>query len=73
LSYLASEGAIDRDSRFADWALALPERYAQAPDTGAVVPSYFLGESGVLLTALRARPEGAWLDRLETGATALPA
>jgi hypothetical protein len=65
LSYLAQEGAIDRDSRFADWSLRLPERYAATPDTGSVVPSYLLGESGVLLTALRARPERAWLDRLE--------
>jgi hypothetical protein len=64
LSYLANEGAIEHDSRFAEWALALPQRYAEAPDTGSVVPSYLLGESGVLLTALRARPERAWLDRL---------
>jgi hypothetical protein len=65
LSYLASEGAIDQESCFTDWALQLPERYAAAPDTGSVVPSYLLGESGVLLTALRARVERAWLDRLE--------
>jgi hypothetical protein len=65
LSYLANEGAIDRDSRFAEWAVQLPQRYAAAPDTGSVVPSYLLGESGVLLTALRARCDAAWLDRLE--------
>jgi hypothetical protein len=66
LSYLANEAAIDRDPRFVDWALQLPERYAVAPDTGTVVPSYLLGESGVLLTALRARAERTWLDRLES-------
>lgn len=65
LSYLASQGAIERDPRYVDWALRLPELYGAKPDTGSVVPSYLLGESGVLLTALRARVEPAWLDRLE--------
>jgi hypothetical protein len=65
LAHLASEGAIEPDSRFAEWAAQLPQRYAAAPDTGSVVPSYLLGESGVLLIALRARRERAWLDRLE--------
>jgi hypothetical protein len=65
LAYLAREGAIELDPRFSEWAARLPQRYAAAPDTGSVVPSYFLGESGVLLNALRARRERAWLDRLE--------
>jgi hypothetical protein len=64
LGRLADEGAIPRDGRFRVWALALPARYLGAPDTGTVVPSYFLGEAGVLLTALRAEPRSAWKNRL---------
>jgi lanthionine synthetase-like protein len=64
LSYLAREGAAPTDERYARWALALPEAYRAAPDTSQVVPSYFLGESGVLLNALRTRYDAALADRL---------
>jgi lantibiotic modifying enzyme len=64
LAYLASEAAVEDDARIAEWTLTLPQRYLAAPDTGSVVPSYFLGESGVLLTALRARSRPEWYDRL---------
>jgi hypothetical protein len=64
LAYLAREGAIAADPRWVDAALALPDAYRAAPDTSSVVPSYFLGEAGILLTALRARPSAALADRL---------
>jgi hypothetical protein len=53
LSHLARVGEIAGEPRLAGWAAALPERYFALPDKGAVVPSYFLGVSGVLLVALR--------------------
>ena len=64
LEHLAREGAVELDPRLAGWAAELPERYLAAPDTGAVVPSYFLGESGVLLAALRFTRRREWADRL---------
>jgi lanthionine synthetase-like protein len=64
LSYLARGGAVDADPAVARWALELPARYRAAPDTGEVVPSFFLGESGVLLTAARTEARKDWLDRL---------
>jgi hypothetical protein len=67
LSYLASQEAIAEDDRFVEWALALPDRYLATPDTGSVVPSYFLGEAGVLLLALRAQRRSEWEDRLFAG------
>lgn len=71
LSWLARQGAIAEEERVAAWSLALPERYAASPDTGSVVPSYFLGEAGVLTVALRAvalagstERRAEWQDRL---------
>ena len=64
LSHLASVGAIEADERIGAWARELPARYRAAPDTGSRVPSYLLGETGVLLTALRARPRAEWFDDL---------
>jgi hypothetical protein len=64
LDWLARQGAIAADARLRAWMLALPERYAAAPDTGSVVPSYFLGESGVLTVALRAERRKEWEERL---------
>jgi hypothetical protein len=64
LSALASQGVIADDARLTGWACALPELYASAPDTPSVVPSYFIGEAGVLLVAARAEPRVEWLDRL---------
>jgi Lanthionine synthetase C-like protein len=64
LSHLASVGAIEADERIGAWAGELPARYRAAPDTGSRVPSYLLGETGVLLTALRARPCAEWFDDL---------
>ena len=64
LSYLARAGVIDANPAIASWALELPARYRGAPDTGQVVPSFLLGESGVLLTAARTEPRKDWLDGL---------
>jgi hypothetical protein len=64
LSYLAREGAIASDARYTDWALALPDKYRDAPDTLQIVPSYFIGETGVLLVALRARYSSELAERL---------
>ncbi|HYO97960.1 MAG TPA: LanC-like protein [Polyangiaceae bacterium] len=64
LSALANQGVIADDARISEWACALPDLYASAPDTPSVVPSYFIGEAGVLLVAARAERRAAWLDRL---------
>ena len=65
LSHLASVGAIEADDRIGAWACELPARYRAAPDTGSRVPSYLLGEAGVLSrAALRARPRAEWFDDL---------
>lgn len=64
LSWLAQQGATAPDARVRAWSLELPERYAAAPDTSSLVPSYFLGESGVLSVALRAERRELWAERL---------
>jgi hypothetical protein len=64
LSHLVREGAIAEDDRLSTWAAALPAHYEASPDTGSTVPSYFLGEAGVLLLALRAQRRADWSDRL---------
>jgi hypothetical protein len=64
LSWLAEQGAMAVDERVRAWSLVLPERYAASPDTGSVVPSYFLGEAGVLTVALRAERRAEWQERL---------
>jgi len=38
--------------------------YARTPDTGQCVPSFFLGESGLLVASFLARPERAPAERL---------
>jgi hypothetical protein len=64
LVHLARQGAIASDPHWVEWALALPEAYRATPDTSRGVPSYFVGEAGILLTALRAQPSAALADRL---------
>jgi len=64
LSYLADEGVIPMDERIPRWISALPGRYAAQPYGGDVVPSYFLGESGILLLNLRMQPSRDLADRL---------
>lgn len=64
LSHLADEGVIPSDERIPRWISALPGRYAAQPVTGDVVPSYFLGESGILLLNLRMQPSRELADRL---------
>lgn len=64
LRHLASQGAIADGERFSRWIADLPASYRKSPDTSSVVPSYFLGETGVLLLALRAQPTEALADEL---------
>ncbi|HTV20185.1 MAG TPA: lanthionine synthetase LanC family protein, partial [Polyangiaceae bacterium] len=52
LVHLAREGAIAADPGWPAAARALPDVYRARPDTSRAVPSYFLGESGILLAAL---------------------
>jgi lanthionine synthetase-like protein len=66
LTHLASAGAIAGDDRYQRWACALPAAYRACPDTYGSVPSYFLGESGIVLTALRARHSAELAERLLT-------
>ena len=40
------------------------DEYLANPDTNEVVPSYFLGEAGILLVAFRLTGEGRFADRL---------
>ena len=55
---------IDANPDIESRAFNLPARYRAMPDTGEVVPSFLLGESGVLLTAARAEARKDWLDAL---------
>jgi hypothetical protein len=61
--YLAEQGAAEtRD--WSSFAAALVEHYRAAPDTGSAVPSLWLGEVGVLLTAWRLDRDAVDLDVL---------
>jgi len=61
--YLAARGMIEtRD--WSSFAAPLIEHYRAAPDVGPDVPSFWLGEVGVLLTAWRLAPSAVDLERL---------
>jgi hypothetical protein len=61
--YLAEQGAAQtRD--WSSFAGALVEHYRAAPDTGQVVPSFWLGEVGVLLVACRLDRDAVDVERL---------
>jgi lantibiotic modifying enzyme len=64
LHYLQREGAIALDFDPIAYSHKLHWNYCQSPDSGEVVPSYFMGEVGILLVLWRfaANPEMA--DRL---------
>lgn len=53
LWYLAREGAVTLAVSPADLVRRVHADYLEAPDTGSVVPSYLLGEVGVLLVDWR--------------------
>lgn len=64
LWYLARMGAVALTLDPRKLAARLAADYRAAPDTGSVVPSYFLGEAGVLLITWRVTGSAAAADRL---------
>ncbi len=65
LHYLAREGAANPALDPADAIRRVHASYLDAPDTGSVVPSYYLGEVGVLLVLWRLTHDASAADRLE--------
>ena len=61
LRYLEQEGAVALRIKPAELIEGVYRKYLEEPDTGAVVPSYFLGEVGILLVLWRmtGSPEAA--------------
>ncbi len=64
LWHLAREGAIELGFDPRERIARVPAHYAATPDTEEVVPSYFLGEAGILLVAWRMTGDAALADRL---------
>ncbi len=64
LWHLAREGAVDLALDPRERIARVPANYRATPDTEEVVPSYFLGEAGILLIAWRMTGEAALADRL---------
>lgn len=64
LWYLARVGAVTLAVRPEDLARRLHADYVAHPDTGSVVPSYFLGEVGIFLIEWRVAPSAAVADRM---------
>lgn len=65
LHYLTREGAASSALDTADAIRRVYASYLDAPDTGSVVPSYFLGEVGVLLVLWRLTHDSGAANRLE--------
>jgi hypothetical protein len=53
LWYLRRQGAVELSSDPAQGAKEADDAYRSEPDTGEIVPSYFLGQTGVLLALWR--------------------
>lgn len=66
LARLAAAGYCELPVTPAERFAALAAAYASAPDTGERVPSWYLGESGLLTALSHFAPEAAIDDRLET-------
>jgi Lanthionine synthetase C-like protein len=64
LHHLAREGAIELGRPLAPELDGVLAAYRAAPDSGAVVPSLFLGEAGITLVAERLAPAPRFADRL---------
>lgn len=64
LHHLARRAAVAPRLDFSKHIAAVHAAYLAAPDTGAVVPSLFLGEAGILLVAQRLAPSAPAADRL---------
>jgi hypothetical protein len=65
LHYLAREGVADPAFDPADAIGRVHGSYLEAPDTGSVAPSYYLGEVGILLVRWRLTQDSGAADRLE--------
>jgi len=65
LHYLAREDAVTSAVDPTDAIRRVHDSYLDAPDTGSVVPSYFLGEVGVLLVLWRLTHDSGAANRLE--------
>lgn len=70
LWYLQRAGAITLSIAPAEWIDRVHSAYRAAPDTGQVVPSYFLGEAGILLVQWRLTAASAAADRLHAAVAA---
>ncbi|MBT9526220.1 MAG: hypothetical protein IV105_13255 [Rhizobacter sp.] len=66
LWYLQRQGAVELASDPAGLIEQAHADYLRAPDTGEVVPSYFLGEAGILLLWWRLTGSAEAADRLYT-------
>lgn len=64
MAYLAREGAVSPRIDPGPLLARTYERYLARPDTGEVVPSYFLGEVGILLPLCRLMGSEEIADRL---------
>jgi lantibiotic modifying enzyme len=64
LSYLQREGAVELGSDPREHIQRVHIAYQADPDTGDVVPSYYLGEVGILLVLWRLTGSSAAADRL---------
>jgi len=62
--YLEREGAVKLRIKPSELIGRLDETYRAEPDTGDVVPSYFLGEAGILLAIWRLTGSTGAADRL---------
>ncbi len=62
--YLARQGAVQLEVEPAQLIERVHDNYLLAPDTGEVVPSYYLGEVGILLILWRMTGSAAAADRL---------
>ena len=66
MSYLEQQGAVGLRVKPSDLIGRAYESYLAKPDTGDVVPSYFLGEVGILLVLWRLTQSREAADRLKT-------
>ena len=64
LWYLQRRGAVELGSDPCEGIRATDVAYRDDPDTGNIVPSYYLGEVGILLVLWRMTGSGAAADRL---------
>jgi hypothetical protein len=66
MSLLETEGVVSLRIRPSELIKRIYESYLIEPDTGSVVPSYFLGEVGILLVLWRLTGSNEAADRLAT-------